>query len=98
MKRFSHEVVRRLTPVKRLSCVEFADLVTAYLDDAVDSADKAAFDDHKARCADCARHLRQLRATISALAEFPPDQELSASTRARLLAAFRESHPPTETR
>ncbi|MDF5752124.1 zf-HC2 domain-containing protein [Spongiactinospora sp. TRM90649] len=80
--------------MKRLSCAEVVERVTAYLDDDLGDETRHAFDDHTAGCEGCARYLIQFRATVGALHDFSassPRQDLSPGTRRRLLAAFRES-------
>ncbi|GAB1824119.1 anti-sigma factor family protein [Herbidospora sp. RD11066] len=73
-----------------MNCDEFAELVTAFLDDALDSSTRPLFCDHLASCAGCAGFYGQFAATITALGDLPaPD--LSPPTRSRLLTAFREA-------
>ena len=76
--------------MKRLSCEELVELVSGYLDDELDETARHRFDDHLRRCEGCARYVGQLRVTVQALGELPPEK-LSASARERLLRAFRDS-------
>ncbi|MEV5410225.1 zf-HC2 domain-containing protein [Thermopolyspora sp. NPDC052614] len=80
--------------MKRFSCAELVELVTAYLDDALDAAERRCFDDHTAHCPSCSRHVAQHRAVIAALGDLPPEKPLSPAARDHLLAAFRRSHHP----
>jgi anti-sigma factor RsiW len=72
-----------------LNCDEFVELVTAYLDGALDPATEQRFVAHLAECDGCDRYLAQIRATMDALGELPAES-LSDDARDRLLTAFRE--------
>jgi len=72
-----------------LNCDEFVELVTAYLDGALDPETERRFVAHLAECDGCDRYLAQIRATMDALGELPPES-LSDDARDRLLTAFRE--------
>ncbi len=72
-----------------LSCQELVELVTDYLEDALDDRDRQAFDRHIAGCADCTRYLEQLRATITLTGTLTPD-DLSPAAEDALLQAFRD--------
>lgn len=72
---------------RTLTCQELVELVTDYLDDALDPADRARVDAHVASCPGCAAHLNQMRATVAivrAVAELESRPDVSG-----LLAAFR---------
>jgi anti-sigma factor RsiW len=72
-----------------MNCDEFVELVTAYLDGALDQATAQRFAEHLAECDGCAVYLEQIRATIEKLGRLPADS-LAPDTRGRLLAAFRD--------
>ena len=72
-----------------MNCDEFVELVTAYLDGALDPADEQRFVEHLAECEGCDRYLEQIRTTVAALGHLP-QQSLAADARDRLLSAFRE--------
>ena len=72
-----------------LNCDEFVELVTAYLEGVLDPETEQRFVTHLGECDGCERYLSQLRATMDALGELPPES-LSADARDRLLTAFRE--------
>lgn len=72
-----------------LNCDEFVELVTAYLEGTLDPATERRFVGHLAECDGCDRYLSQMRATMDALGELPPES-LSDDARDRLLSAFRE--------
>ena len=70
-------------------CREFVELVTAYLEGALDRATARRFEDHLASCGGCDRYLDQMRATIAALGRLP-EESLAPQARDRLLSAFRD--------
>ena len=70
-----------------MTCAEFVELVTAYLEGTLSDVDRAAFDEHLALCPGCDRYLAQFRATIDLLGELP-EESLSSPGRERLLDAF----------
>lgn len=55
-----------------IRCRDFVDLVTAYLDRALDADDGRRFADHLACCPGCRRYLDQIRATIGLLGATAP--------------------------
>jgi anti-sigma factor RsiW len=74
-----------------LSCDEFVELVTAYLEGALDAETERRFVAHLAECDGCDQYLSQMRAIRDALGELPADR-LGGQARDRLLAAFRDWH------
>jgi anti-sigma factor RsiW len=74
--------------VKRFTCGELVEVITAYLDDALDQPSHDAVENHLSCCSACGHYLDQFRTTISALAD-PPPEKLSGRTRDRLMSAFR---------
>jgi hypothetical protein len=79
--------------VSDLSCVEFVELVTAFLDGALDPITERRLVDRLPNCVGCERYLDQFRQTIHTLGDRPP-QSLTSQDREALLAPFRE--PPRE--
>ncbi|MET7327154.1 zf-HC2 domain-containing protein [Nonomuraea sp. NPDC005650] len=75
--------------MKRFTCDELAELITAYLDDALDRPASDGVRAHLACCEGCGRYVEQFRATIGALGD-PPPEKLPADVRDRLISAFRE--------
>ena len=71
-----------------LSCQELVELVTDYLENALDVATRAAFDRHLAGCPDCTRYLRQLETIVLATGRLTP-ADLSLEAEEALLEAFR---------
>ena len=70
-----------------MTCQEFVELVTAYLDGSLPVDQRAAFDDHMAVCPGCETYLDQIRSTIDVLGRMPPES-LTGTARRRLLDAF----------
>ncbi|MEU7874923.1 zf-HC2 domain-containing protein [Dactylosporangium sp. NPDC049140] len=72
-----------------MDCDEFVELVTAYLEGALDPATEQRFVAHLAECEGCDRYLEQVRRTIAELGRLPA-ASLPAPARDRLLEAFRD--------
>jgi predicted anti-sigma-YlaC factor YlaD len=76
-----------------LDCDEFVELVTAYLEGALDPADEHRVLDHLELCDGCSTYLEQVRQTVRAVADLPPQDGrsdgLPDAGRERLLEAFR---------
>lgn len=72
-----------------LNCSEFVELVTAFLDDALDADSERRFVDHLGQCEGCGRYLDQIRQTITTLGDLPADG-LPSEARDALLSAFRD--------
>jgi anti-sigma factor RsiW len=72
-----------------LTCQDFVELVTDYLEDALDEDTARRFEEHLALCAGCETYLSQMKATASRVGEIPVES-LSAETQATLLSAFRD--------
>jgi anti-sigma factor RsiW len=70
-------------------CAEFVELVTAYLESALDPATERRFVKHLAGCAGCDRYLEQFRRTIAELGRLPAES-IPPQARDRLLDAFRD--------
>jgi anti-sigma factor RsiW len=71
-----------------LSCQELVELVTDYLEGALDAAARAAFERHIAACGDCSRYLRQLEAIVRATGRLTPS-DLTPAAEETLVQAFR---------
>lgn len=70
-----------------LTCAEFLELTTEYLEAALSQADAARFEAHLARCEGCSTFLDQLRYQIKATGQLTEDQ-IEPDALARLLDAF----------
>jgi anti-sigma factor RsiW len=79
--------------VADLNCNELVELVTDYLDGALDEETAHRVADHLAGCDGCTTYVEQIRQTVTALGSSPPEVELTDEARDALLAAFRE--PPS---
>ena len=71
-----------------LTCKQLVELVTEYLEGALDEDAQARFASHLAECGGCDAYLDQLRTTIALVGRVTTD-DLSEHANAELLAAFR---------
>jgi anti-sigma factor RsiW len=72
-----------------LTCRELVELVTHYLDGALDDETAARSEQHVARCPGCGTYLDQMRRTAALLGEIPVET-LCEDARATLLDTFRD--------
>ena len=72
-----------------ITCKELVELVTAYLEDALDAQTRTLFEAHLAKCDGCRNYLEQFRVTVRTLGEIH-DEQLDPLFRNRLLKAFRD--------
>jgi anti-sigma factor RsiW len=72
-----------------MSCKEFVELVTDYLEGRMTPAELERSAKHLEACDGCSTYVEQMRETVGALRGLIPG-EVSAETRDRILAAFRE--------
>jgi anti-sigma factor RsiW len=72
-----------------ISCQEFVELVTDYLDGALDEETADRFEQHMALCPGCDAYLNQMKETASLLGEIPVET-LSEEMQATLLDSFRD--------
>ncbi|NUR92874.1 MAG: anti-sigma factor [Nonomuraea sp.] len=77
--------------MKRFTCDELVESLTAYLDDALDQSEREGVRTHLACCEGCGRYFEQFQATIVALRD-PQPGKLPPDVRGRLMSAFRERH------
>jgi anti-sigma factor RsiW len=75
--------------VRDLPCQEIVELVTDFLEGAMDAELRAAFEAHLSGCPHCTHYLQQIEATIRIAGRIEV-QDLSPEFRAGLVAAFRE--------
>ena len=71
-----------------LSCRELVELVTDYLEGALDRRTRSRFDRHISGCPHCTAYLEQIRETVRLTGMLREDQ-LEPRAREELLAAFR---------
>lgn len=76
---------------EHLTCQEFVELVTSYLEDDLDADTRARFEEHLLLCPGCVTYVDQFRTTIDELGKVEPPA-LSAETEATLMDAFRNFH------
>ncbi len=72
-----------------LTCQELVELVTDYLDGALDERTADRFEQHVAVCPGCDTYVQQMKETVSLLGEIPVET-LSDEAQATLLDAFRD--------
>ena len=72
-----------------LSCQELVELVTDYLEGALDEHDVRAFDRHIAGCDGCTEYVAQLEATIRLTGTLTV-RDLTPAAESALLQAFRD--------
>jgi anti-sigma factor RsiW len=77
-----------MTVQPEMSCRELVELVTDYLEDALDPVTRQRFEQHLQVCDGCVAYVDQMRTTVRLLGEVP-EESLSPEVRDRLLAAFR---------
>ena len=68
-------------------CREAVELVTAYLDDALEPAQRAALERHLAACPHCSEYFAQIRTVQQTAAHVEPE-DLSADARRDLTALY----------
>jgi anti-sigma factor RsiW len=74
---------------EQLSCREFVELVTDYLEGALSPEDTTRFEGHIGRCTGCSTYLEQIRETIELTGRLTPES-LSSEAERTLLDAFRD--------
>ena len=72
-----------------LTCQELVELITDYVEGALDPERHAEVARHLSECDECLRYASQLQQTGRVLASMPADN-LSAQDRAALVATYRE--------
>jgi anti-sigma factor RsiW len=71
-----------------MDCNELVELVTAFLDDALDPQTRARVEAHLVDCEGCANYVQQFRQTVRTVGKIS-DDELDPAFRNRLLEAFK---------
>jgi predicted anti-sigma-YlaC factor YlaD len=74
------------------SCKEIVELVTAYLEQALDPHDLLAFEEHLAGCEACRDYVDQIRETVRLTGRLR-DESLTPELRDELVAAFATWRP-----
>lgn len=80
-----------MSGARDVRCVEFVELVTEWMEGALNDSERAGVEEHVAICPECTIYLTQLRDTVTVLHELvgagPADP-----ARQRLLEEFRRFH------
>jgi len=71
-----------------LTCRELVELVSDYLESALQPAERARFDSHIRDCPPCRAYLEQMRTTLGLLGRLSPE-DLSPDAERTLLQVFR---------
>jgi anti-sigma factor RsiW len=74
--------------VPDVTCQEFVELVTEYLEGAMSAAERVRFQAHIDHCDECRAYLVQFRETIDVVGHLPPES-IEPEAEARLLDVFR---------
>ncbi|HEY1594716.1 MAG TPA: zf-HC2 domain-containing protein [Thermoleophilaceae bacterium] len=72
-----------------MSCKEFVELVTDYLEDALPQEERRRFEEHLGICTGCVTYVEQIRATVLTVGVLR-EEDIPPATRDELLAAFRD--------
>lgn len=72
-----------------ITCQEVVDVITDYLEGAMEPGLREEFEAHLALCPGCAQYLAQMRTTIKALGHVPAET-LPADAQSELLDTFRD--------
>lgn len=78
-----------MTASNGLTCKEFVEVVTEYLEESMPPEPRARFEAHLQVCSGCQTYLEQIRQTIQAAGKLT-EQDLSPQAQETLLKAFRE--------
>jgi anti-sigma factor RsiW len=70
-----------------MTCEHFVELVTEYLEDAMDADTRQRFEEHLALCPGCVTYLDQIKETVRQAGHLHPE-DLSPAARDHLLRAF----------
>ena len=78
--------------VEHLTCKEFVEVLTDYLEDVLDPAERAEIERHIVICRGCSNYIEQMRRTIDLLGRVPDvdDEQPSPVQTKELLGLFRE--------
>ena len=76
--------------VEHLTCKEFVEVLTDYLEGALDPAERADIERHIVICRGCSNYAEQMRSTIDLLGRMADEDGAEAAHSDRLLGLFRE--------
>ena len=77
-----------MTTSTEMSCRELVQLITAYLEGALEAVDRMRFEAHLALCPGCETYLEQMRLTVRLLGSLR-EEDVPAPVQGRFLQAFR---------
>jgi anti-sigma factor RsiW len=72
-----------------LSCARIVELITDYLEGALDEGLRARFEEHLSYCPPCREYLAQMRATVEATGRLT-EEDVPPETMDALMRAFRD--------
>jgi len=78
-----------MADLEELACREFVEVVTDYLEGALDAHTQRLFEEHVAACSGCEIYLEQIRTTIAVAGSLRERATLERETRDALLGLFR---------
>ena len=78
-----------------ITCAEFLELTTEYLEDALTPADRTRFEDHLGRCDGCETVLGHLTDVVHATGQLEED-DVDPDTMTALLNAFKDWKSPAD--
>ncbi len=79
-------------PANHITCRQLVELVSDYLEQALESGDAELFEQHLVYCAGCEHYVDEMRRTIVLGARLR-DDDVPAETLERLQAEFRKERP-----
>jgi predicted anti-sigma-YlaC factor YlaD len=71
-----------------MTCHELVELVTEYLEDAMEPSERQRLEHHLADCRPCRHHLEQMRTTIETVGQLTPE-DVTPEAEQELLRVFR---------
>jgi predicted anti-sigma-YlaC factor YlaD len=75
------------TNVEHVTCREFVDVLTDYLEDVLEACERAEIERHIVICRGCSNYVEQMRSTIHLLGRIAADGDVQTE---QLLSLFRE--------
>jgi anti-sigma factor RsiW len=78
---------------EHITCQEVVELVTGYLDGALEADDTALFEQHLNFCDGCVWYVDQMRTTIATVGRIR-EEDVPPETREQLMTAFRDWKRP----
>jgi len=79
---------------EHVTCQEVVELVTDYVEGALDQEETTLVEQHLNFCDGCDWYVHQIRATIAAVGRVRAEEEVPQEVKAKLLDAFREWRRP----